>query len=273
MAVYKSDKSVPARRWAKNAHEQAGYSAAEIAAVCGIAESTARVWKKRDEWGDPPTKVTKAARAKVEAEALKINPSKGKFPNGTQAGEQRSLTHGLRTQAFNYFSANSKAIMNEALSDPEADEMEALRTAAAISLALISEYSEKISKLEAKAEAASDDIDIESGVLDSVVIVNETSTGERAGKNENLTTSKVEKKILRYAEAAEKLRQRLSIENTNWSRINREIGRLKLDKSRLHTTPQMSDDAAGFHEAIFAAMTSDLYGENDDVPDYPDLED
>ena len=154
------------RKWAKTAWEWTGYSTAEISEVCGITQSTVRTWRRKDKWGDQPRRVSKKVRLEIETAIDEIDITKRNFPQPAQAGDQKALSHGLRTKAFEYFSGNAKAVIREVLDNPDPDELENLQTAAAVSLAFISDWAEAIRQLEIKAQEVAVASDIENeGVL------------------------------------------------------------------------------------------------------------
>ena len=239
------------RQWARLAFEQGGYSDSDIALRCGLKESTIRGWRRKDDWQPKPKKASKKAREAVETASLSVNWNKAKFPQGALPGEQKALTHALRSKAFEFFSANSKAVISEALGNPEPDELADLQTAAAISLALISEWARKIKLLEEKAKQITDNADIEScGILTAIIIEHEHSEGERAGRSENLKTTRTQKQLVRFCDAIEKLRDKIARENSNYSKIQERIHKVRNDRARLQTDNGENENASGLVAAM-----------------------
>ena len=253
-----------ARDFAKKAHEQAAYSAAQIAEICDVSKSTVRSWKSKDKWHEPPKRVSKAAHAEIEQDALTVDTKKG---SGAEVGNKKAVSHGLRTRAYKFFNAEARAIIADALSNPDVDELELLRESAAVSLGLISTWGNQITELEQKIHAVGGTAaDGEAGgIISSVILIDEHSHGTRAGKNENLTTSKIEKKVVRFYDAISILQDKISRENGAYSRTIEKLANTKINRSRLLPETSENENATG----LVAAMDriADRLGSNADIED------
>ena len=165
----------------------------------------------------------------------------------------------MRSRAFADFSANTQAIIDEVLGDSAHDELNALQGAAALSLVLISEWQAQVRQLEKKARKTADKAGLDGGgVLTAVIIVHEHSKGERAGKPENLRTTKTEKQLVRYVDAIGKLQERISRENSNYAKIQEKISKAK--HLRANSADSFTNDGPDMVAELFksAGVSADL---------------
>ena len=88
------------------------------------------------------------------------------------------------------------------------------------------------------------------GIVSSIIYIDEHSHGTRAGKDEDLKSSKVERKIIRWHDAISALHDKISRENSNYARIVEKGGNLRLSRSRIHSENGENENASGLVDAM-----------------------